>query len=73
MSKPEYLNTYVDADETLNTIVARFPEVLPVLQRFGLDTCCGGALPLYRAAQHHSLDLDELIAALQAALEEQRS
>jgi len=59
----------ITAEDTLNTIVARFPQTLPVLQRFGLDTCCGGALPLHTAAQHHDLDLAEVVAALRAELE----
>jgi regulator of cell morphogenesis and NO signaling len=56
----------IDAEDTLNAIVARYPETLPVLQAFGLDTCCGGALPLRTAAEHHDLDLGALLAALRA-------
>jgi regulator of cell morphogenesis and NO signaling len=67
------LNAAIDADTPLNAIVARYPQALPVLQRFGLDTCCGGALPLGTAAEHHNLNLDELLAALYHAVEpEQR-
>jgi hypothetical protein len=62
----------IAAEDTINTIVARFPQALPVLQRFGLDVCCGGALPLRTAAQHHDLDLEELIGALHAALQRER-
>ncbi|HWQ14918.1 MAG TPA: DUF542 domain-containing protein [Roseiflexaceae bacterium] len=61
-----------DASETLNEIVARAPRALEVLQHYGLDTCCGGALSLETAAQHHGLDVREVLAALQAALEERR-
>jgi len=57
------------ADDQLNTIVARYPQTLPVLQQFGLDTCCGGALPLHTAAQHHGIDLAELLAALRTEAE----
>jgi regulator of cell morphogenesis and NO signaling len=60
----------VDAHETLNELVARAPAALPVLQRFGLDTCCGGSLTLAAAAQHHGLDAAELLAALAKALGE---
>ena len=59
----------IGAEDALNALVARYPQTLPVLQRFGLDTCCGGALPLQTAAQHHGLDLAELMAALRAELE----
>lgn len=60
--------TLIDPCETLNALVARAPETLPVLKRYGLDTCCGGALPLATAAEHHDLDLDALVADLRAAL-----
>jgi iron-sulfur cluster repair protein YtfE (RIC family) len=58
----------VAADDTLNAIVARYPDTLPVLHSFGLDTCCGGALPLRAAALHHDLDLGKLIEALHMAI-----
>ena len=68
------LNTTIaiDAEDTLNTIVACYPQTLPVLQGFGLDTCCGGALPLRTAAEHHNLDLEALLAALRAAIVKDR-
>lgn len=63
--------TPVTAIATLNDIVARYPQTLPVLQRFGLDTCCGGSLPLQTAVEHHGLDLDQVLAALQAVTREE--
>ncbi len=56
-------------DVTLNTLVVLYPAALPVLERFGLDTCCGGALPLRTAAEHHQLDLAELVRALRAEMD----
>ena len=56
-------------DVTLNTLVALYPAALPVLERFGLDTCCDGALPLGTAAEHHQLDLAELVHALRAEID----
>lgn len=35
-----------------------------VFRRFGLDTCCGGELPLATAAEHHDVELDRLLEAL---------
>jgi iron-sulfur cluster repair protein YtfE (RIC family) len=61
----------ITPETTLNAIVARYPETLPILQRFGLDTCCGGALPLRDAAQHHGLDVEEILRALDSAAKEQ--
>jgi iron-sulfur cluster repair protein YtfE (RIC family) len=57
--------------DTINAIVADYPAALTVLQRFGLDTCCGGALPLETAAAHHGLDLYALLAALETVRLEQ--
>jgi regulator of cell morphogenesis and NO signaling len=57
----------IESGETLNALVDRLPETLPVLQGFGLDTCCGGALTLEQAAERHGLDLRQLLEALRAA------
>ncbi|MBK9940979.1 MAG: DUF542 domain-containing protein [Kouleothrix sp.] len=57
----------IGPNDSLNAIVDRVPQALPVLQRLGLDTCCGGALPLQVAVQHHGLDLAQVLAALRAA------
>ena len=59
----------ISPEDTLNAIVARYPQTLGVLQRLGLDTCCGGALPLRTAAQHHGLAIAEVLAALRAEAE----
>ena len=61
-----------DVSEPLNEIVAREPRALEVFRRFGMDTCCGGALPLATAAEHHGLDVRVVLAALQQAAEAQQ-
>lgn len=38
-----------------------------VFRRFGLDTCCGGELPLATAAEHHDVELERLLEALDGA------
>ena len=63
-------NPGIAATDSLNAIIARYPQALPVLNRFGLDTCCGGALPLSTAAQHHGLNVDEVLNALGSATKE---
>lgn len=60
----------IDETQTLNEIVALYPQTLPVFRIFGLDMCCGGALPLRTAVEHHVLDLGNVMAALHAAVEE---
>ena len=57
-------------EQPLNAIVAAHPYTLPLFQRWGLDTCCGGAIPLRIAAEHHGLDLAQLLSELQAAIAE---
>lgn len=54
----------IDADMTLNEIVARFPETQGVLSRHGFDTCCGGALPLGEVAHRHGVALAPLLDEL---------
>ena len=58
-----------DTAETLNAIVTRYPEALKVLRAFGLDTCCGGALPLRVAAYQHGLDANDLASVLREQIE----
>jgi hypothetical protein len=58
----------IDPSATLNEIVAQHPQTMPVFQRVGLDTCCGGALPLQVAVEHHQLNLGDVVAALEHAI-----
>lgn len=60
----------VDPSLTLNEVVRRYPAALGVFNARGLDTCCGGGLPVAEAARHHGLDLAELLAALEQAIGE---
>lgn len=59
----------IDPETTLNEIVAQYPQTMPVFQRFGLDTCCGGALPLQVAVEHHQLNLGDVVSDLEHAIE----
>lgn len=63
------INQSFNETQTLNEIVAQYPQTFSVLGDFGLDTCCGGALPLRMAVEHHALDLDRVLAALRAVAE----
>lgn len=45
---------------------ARDPAVRAVLERFGLDRCCGGGLSLRAGAAAAGVPLDDLLAALNA-------
>jgi iron-sulfur cluster repair protein YtfE (RIC family) len=56
----------VDGTMTLNETIRRWPATVEVFARFGLDTCCGGALPIQEAAGRHGHDPEEVLAALRA-------
>jgi iron-sulfur cluster repair protein YtfE (RIC family) len=57
-------------DMTLNEIMARWPETLEVLARYGLDTCCGGALPMREAAGRHGVEPADLVEELNQVIPE---
>jgi regulator of cell morphogenesis and NO signaling len=59
----------LDPRATINDLVAAEPRLLTVLHRYGLDTCCGGNLPLHEAARRHDLSLDDFLAELGVATE----
>jgi iron-sulfur cluster repair protein YtfE (RIC family) len=49
-------------------LTAEHPELLPILDRFGLDTCCGGHLTVVEACGEHGLAVGALTEALLEAL-----
>jgi iron-sulfur cluster repair protein YtfE (RIC family) len=57
----------ITAEMTINQIVAAYPETLPLLNRLGIDTCCGGALSLAEVARRHRFDFIALLAELERA------
>lgn len=58
----------LDCSLSVNAILARYPATLPVFNRFGLDTCCGGALSVADAARAADVDGDVLCGALADAI-----
>ena len=61
--------TQIDIASTVNEIVAQYPETITVFNQFGIDSCCGGGVPVVNAARRDGADLDALLAALQEAIE----
>ena len=57
---------------TVDEIVAFAPIAINVLNVFGIDTCCGGAVPLRDAAFQARVPLATLLAALDAAIGEDK-
>jgi len=54
-------------------IVVTHPETRVVLERLGIDYCCGGKTSLTQAAQHAGVSVDQVLAELDRALEAGRS
>jgi iron-sulfur cluster repair protein YtfE (RIC family) len=50
-------------------LVADHPELSPILDRFGLDTCCGGHLTVVEACGEHGLAAAVVTQALLEALD----
>jgi quercetin dioxygenase-like cupin family protein len=62
---PQAHATTINGSDTINEIIARYPQVMPVLQGFGLDLCCGGAQTLRAATARYDVRLDDVLAALE--------
>ena len=61
--------TQLDPTLTINEIVALYPATIPVFNRFGMDTCCGGGIPIESAAHRDGIDVEVVMAALRAVVE----
>ena len=59
----------VESGSTVNEIVARHPETIAVFNRFGIDSCCGGGVPLGEAAHRDGAELNALLRALEEVLD----
>ena len=55
----------ITAEMTVNEVVHQHPGTLAVFKRLGIDTCCGGALPLAEVARKHRIDFIALLAELE--------
>lgn len=60
-------STQVDPALTVDAMMSRHPETIAVFNRFGMDTCCGSAVPIADAARRDGVDLDQLLRALEEA------
>lgn len=56
----------LSGDLTLNEITSAVPRALEVFNRFGLDSCCGGAKPLALVCEKHGLDLEQVLGDIRA-------
>ena len=55
-------------NQLIRDIVERYPATMPVLDGYGIDTCCGGGLTPAAAAEAHGHDPEQLIGELVTAM-----
>lgn len=56
--------TTISTDAQVSTLVLEEPARARVFERYGIDYCCGGAVPLADACAERGLDPAEVVAAL---------
>jgi iron-sulfur cluster repair protein YtfE (RIC family) len=59
--------TKIDPTASVNDVITRYPATIPVFNKFGLDTCCGGGAPIVDAARRDGADLGALLDELRKA------
>ena len=59
----------LDPMMTINEIVARYPATIPVFNRFGMDTCCGGGVSVNEAARRDGVEVEPVMGALRDIVE----
>lgn len=59
----------ITSEMTVNQVLQEYPATLPVFNKYRVDACCGGAAPLSGAAAAAGIPVEELLAALQAAVQ----
>src|SRR3954469_12607145 len=62
------LNT-LKPEQTVGQIAAEFPASVRVFEKYGIDFCCGGKLPVAQVCANKSLDAGQLLAEIGQALE----
>jgi iron-sulfur cluster repair protein YtfE (RIC family) len=59
---------HIEQATTVNEIIEKHPTTVAAFNALGIDACCGGDASLNDAAQRDGVDLDALLAALDAVI-----
>jgi regulator of cell morphogenesis and NO signaling len=57
----------ISQETTVAEVASAIPASVPVLQRFGIDFCCGGKRPMSDACREQGLSFTDVAAAIEAA------
>jgi regulator of cell morphogenesis and NO signaling len=57
-----------DLTGSVNDLLRDHPSSIVALTAHGIDTCCGGDLPLPEAARHAGVSFDRLVSDIEDAL-----
>lgn len=49
---------------TVNDAIRMYPRTVELFNTFGIDACCGGAVPIAEAAARDGADVEELMRRL---------
>ena len=52
--------------QTVRDIATENPAAVRVFEKYGIDYCCGGRVPLTEACETKGLNVDDVIASLEA-------
>ena len=63
------MTTEVDGQTVVRDLVGHYPHARLVLDRYGIDYCCGGDKCLAEAANEHRLELSTLVSDLEGSLQ----
>ena len=63
------MTPFIHGETAVGELVGRYSRTRKVFEQHGIDYCCGGSVTLAEAARAKQVEIGDLIAALQAALE----
>lgn len=58
----------IKKDDTVNSIIAKYPKTMGIFTTHSIDSCCGGEATLEEAALRDSANLEELLDDLNTLL-----
>ena len=63
----------ITGDMVINEVIKKYPATIKVFNDYRVDSCCGGGAPIEVTARRDGVDVDGLVQALNAAVEDPRA